>query len=104
MKPDAPAKTYEQLLNDAITASAQNNLPPTAPIVAMFASNYRPVVPPTTGGDNMTSFEIVQTLEDTCSLSTQDVALTMAFLGYRLYVNEYKGHEWSMVATKLISD
>lgn len=102
MKPEDTNKSYEQLLHDAINNPAGNNLPPTAPIVAMFASAFRPVVPPTNGGDNMTSFEIVQALEDTCSLSTQEVALTMVFLGYRLNVNVYKGHEWAMTATEPI--
>ncbi len=89
---------FEKRIDAAINALSENSLPATAPIVAMFASQYRPVVPPTDGGDNMTSYEIVQILEDTCELSTQDVALTMVFLGFRLNVNDLKGYEWAMTA------
>lgn len=96
MSESKTAVTYEQRINAAVNAPAEYNLPATAPIVAMFASQYRPVVPPADGGDNMTSFEIVQILDDTCALTTQDVALTMVFLGYRLNVNALKGYEWSM--------
>ena len=73
------------------------NLPATAPVVAMFAGNFMPSDPPTATGDNMTSLEIVAALEDTCQLSVTVVALVMTYLGYRLHVNEYRGHEWSMV-------
>lgn len=96
MSEEKTPKTYEQLVNDAITAPSNYGLPANAPIVAMFAAPYRPVVPPTDGGDNMTSYEIVQVLDDTCALSTQDVALTMVFLGYRLNLNNLKGYEWAM--------
>ena len=88
--------SYEEKIEAAISAPAENGLPETAPVVAMFAEAFRPVVPPTSGGDNMTSYEIVSALEDTCGLSTQEVARTMVFLGYRLNVNELKGHEWAM--------
>ena len=89
---------FEKRIYDAINAPIENGLPATAPIVAMFASQYRPVMPPTDGGGNMTSYEIVQILEDTCDLSTQDVALTMVFLGFHLNVNALKGYEWAMTA------
>lgn len=101
MNDDKTLKTYEQRINAAINTPADYDLPATAPIVAMFAEQFRPVVPPTDGGDNMTSYEIVQALDDTCALSTQDVALTMVFLGYRLNVNTLKGHEWAMTVPKL---
>lgn len=74
------------------------HLPATAPVIAMFAVNYRPLVPADESGDNMTSAEIADLLEDTCSLSLTDVAVVMAHLGYRLHVNAYRGHEWSMAA------
>lgn len=96
MSEEKTKMTYEQRINAAITMPSDYDLPVNAPIVAMFAAPYRPVVPPADGGDNMTSFEIVQVLDDTCALSTQDVALTMVFLGYRLNVNVLKGYEWSM--------
>ena len=88
--------TYEQLIETAITAPAENNLPLTAPVVAMLMEQYRPVIPPEPSTENCTSFEIVQILEDTCALSTEDVARTMVFLGYRLAINELKGLEWAM--------
>lgn len=96
MNDDKTLKTYEQRINAAINSPADYDLPATAPIVAMFAEQFRPVVPPVDGGDNMTSYEIVQILEDTCELSTLDVALTMVFLGFRLYVNDLNGYEWAM--------
>ncbi len=79
-------------------ADGTGHLPDTAPIVAMFAERYMPIVPPTESGDNMTSYEIVQLLEDTCQLTTTEVAAVMLFLGYRLHVNGYRGHEWAMRA------
>ena len=88
--------TYEERILAAIEAPADYQLPPVAPVVAMFAQDFRPVLPPAAGGDNMTSYEIVQTLEDTAGMTTQEVALVMTFLGYRLHVNDYKGHEWAM--------
>lgn len=88
--------TYEEKIEAAISAPLENGLPETAPVVAMFAEDFRPVVPPDDGGDNMTSLEIVNALEDTCGLSTQEVARVMVFLGYRLNVNNLKGHEWAM--------
>jgi len=96
MSEEKTPMTYEQRINAAINSPADYDLPATAPIVAMFAEQFRPVVPPVDGGDNMTSYEIVQALDDTCALSTKDVALTMVFLGYRLNVNTLKGHEWAM--------
>lgn len=98
MSEDKIPMTYEQRIEAAINAPSEYDLPVNAPIVAMFAAQYRPVVPPADCGDNMTSFEIVQVLDDTCALSTQDVALTMVFLGYRLNVNHLKGYEWAMTA------
>ncbi len=100
MSEEKTPMTYEQRIEAAINAPSEYDLPVNAPIVAMFAAPYRPVVPPADGGDNMTSFEIVQVLDDTCALSTQDVALTMVFLGYRLNVNPLKGYEWAMTIPK----
>lgn len=88
--------SYEELIENIISDPSSFNLPQTAAVVAMFLKDFRPVNPPVPGGDNLTSFEIVQVLEDICGLSTQDVALTMTALGYRLAVNELKGLEWSM--------
>lgn len=89
--------TYEQKIELAISAPVENGLPETAPVVAMFLENFRPA--PANGGGNcfLTSMEIVQTLEDTCSLTTNDVALTMTFLGYRLRICDGKGPEWAIL-------
>lgn len=73
-----------------------DQLPDTAPIVAMFAENYMPLNPPEASADNMTSYEIVELLEDTCRLSVNEVAVVMTFLGFRLFVNENRGYEWAM--------
>lgn len=100
MNEEKTPMSYEQRITAAINAPSDYDLPVTAPIVAMFAAPYRPVVPPTNGGDNMTSYEIVQALDDTCALSTVDVSLTMVFLGYRLNVNTLKGYEWAMTVPK----
>ena len=75
----------------------QKIFPRPAAVVAMFAGNFMPSDPPAASGDNMTSLEIVTALEDTCQLSVTDVALVMTYLGFRLHVNEYRGHEWAMV-------
>lgn len=74
------------------------DFPATAPVVAMFLLDFMPGDTTTPPGDNMTSLEIAQALEDTCQLSTTDVARVMVHLGYRLVTNEYRGHEWAMVA------
>lgn len=89
--------TYEEKVEAAITAPLDNNLPDAAPVVAMFLEHFRPAL----SGDAdcfITSMEIVQELEDTCSLTTKDVALTMTFLGYRLHLSEDKGPEWAMLS------
>lgn len=89
--------SYEEKVEAAITAPIDNGLPETAPVVAMFLEHFRPA--PVQDCDcPMTSMEIVQALEDTCSLATKDVALTMTFLGYRLRLNEGKGPEWAMLS------
>lgn len=88
--------TYEEKLEAAISAPAENGLPETAPIVAMFLEHFRPASAGDESNCYLTSMEIVQILEDTCSLSTNDVALTMTFLGYRLRIAEGKGPEWAM--------
>lgn len=77
-------------------AAGTEHLPDTAPIVAMFAENYMPLLPTGASPDNMTSYEIVERLEDACQLTVTDVALVMTYLGYRLHVNAYRGHEWAM--------
>lgn len=79
-------------------AAGTENLPETAPVVAMFLRDFMPLDPPAESGDNMTSFEIVETLEDTCQLTTREVAAVMVHLGYRLFRNAYKGFEWAMTA------
>lgn len=77
-------------------AEGTEHLPDTAPIVAMFAENFMPLLPVDASTDNMTSYEIVERLEDTCQLTVKEVALVMTYLGFRLYVNDYRGHEWAM--------
>lgn len=72
------------------------DLPATAPIVAMFATGYMPGDPNEESGENMTSFEIMQRLEDIAAVSTTDIALTMTYLGYRLHFNLYGSPEWAM--------
>ena len=90
---------YLSRVDDVIRRKGDaENLPATAPVVAMFAGNFMPSDPSAASGDNMTSLEIVAALEDTCQLSVTDVALVMTYLGFRLHVNEYRGHEWSMTA------
>ncbi len=88
--------TYEQRIAAVISDPASLNLPPVAPIIAMFASQFRPMLPPANSNENLTSYEIIQALEDTCSLTTQEVAVTMVYLGYRLNINSYRGYEWAM--------
>lgn len=73
-----------------------SDFPATAPVVAMFLTDFMPADASSPSGDNMTSYEIAQALEDTCQLSTTEVARVMVHLGYRLVANEYKGHEWAM--------
>ncbi len=87
---------YLEKIEKVISGKADANLPDVAPIIAMFAERFMPIVPPRASGNNMTSFEIVQHLEDTCSLTTKEVAVVMSYLGFRLFVNDYKGHEWAM--------
>ncbi len=66
--------------------------------IAMFLQNYRPLLPPAESGDNMTSLEIADALEDICSIETTQVAYVMTKLGYRLHSNAYNGLEWAMMA------
>lgn len=74
------------------------DFPVMAPVVAMFLEQFSPEEQATPSGDNMTSFEIAQALEDTCQVSTTDIARVMVYLGYRLTVNSLRGHEWQMTA------
>ncbi len=64
--------------------------------IAMFLADFRPMTPPAASGDNMTSQEICDALEDICQCSTNQVARAMTALGYRLHINEYQGYEWAM--------
>lgn len=73
------------------------HLPALAPVLAMFLEEFRPGDPTAENGDNMTSLDIVYSLEDTCNLTVNDVTQVMLFMGYRLHVGEYRGHEWAMV-------
>ncbi len=91
---------YLEKIEKVVNGKAEANLPDVAPIIAMFAEPFMPLVPAAASGDNMTSFEIVQHLEDTCALTTKEVAIVMSFLGFRLHVNDYKGHEWAMSSYK----
>lgn len=89
--------TYGEKIEVAISALIDNGLPETAPVVAAFLEHFRPATTQDGADCFMTSMEIVQVLEDTCSLTTKDVALTMTFLGYRLRLGEGKGPEWAMM-------
>ncbi len=89
---------YNQRIDKAINGTAEIALPETAPIIAMFAANYEPLDEPRVCPDNMSSIDIVRELEDVCSLTTKEVAVVMAYLGFRLYCHEYRGHEWAMAA------
>lgn len=89
--------SYGKKIELAISAPVENGLPETAPVVAAFLDYFFPAKTPDEANCFMTSMEIVQVLEDTCSLTTKDVALTMTFLGYRLRLGEGKGPEWAMM-------
>lgn len=93
--------SYEEKIEIAISAPIENNLPDTAPVVAMFLEHFRPAPSGKSGDCFLNSMEIVQALEDTCSLTTKDVALTMTFLGYRLRINDGEGPEWAMLNATL---
>ncbi len=90
---------YLKKVEEVITRTGDaSGMGETAPVVAMFLAGFEPVLPPAASPDNMTSLEIAQALEDTCSLTTSDVAAVMVRLGYRLNVNDYRGLEWAMRA------
>ena len=71
-------------------------MPATAPIVAMFLRNYRPILPPEHWPGNMTSIDIARILEDTCHMSTTDIALVMLKLGYELYHEACEDPIWAI--------
>lgn len=77
-------------------ADVPESLPVTAPIVAMFARDYEPAEIDDPEAEGWTSMEISGVLEDICALTTTDVAVTMAYLGFRLRVNPQGGHEWAL--------
>lgn len=96
---------YLERVEKVITrASGTEDLPPQAAIVAMFLEPFRPILPPDNSPDNMTSHEIVERLEDTCHLTTTDVAAVMVYLGYRLNENTYQGFEWAMKHVDPVDD
>lgn len=92
--------TYVTRLEQIIHGTySEAEMPPMAPVVAMFLERYRPADPytqPEYPNDNMTSYEIAELLEDTAAIPVSDIALVMTTLGYRLHRNEYKGYEWAM--------
>ncbi len=88
---------YLELIDGVINrAPGTEKLPRKAAIVAMFAEAYHPILPPSGSGDNMTSHEIVERLEDICELTTTEVAEVMLFLGFRLHTSDIRGIEWAM--------
>lgn len=70
-----------------------------AAVLAMFLADFAPGDPDEHCGDNMTSREIVDALEDTTELTVTEVSDAMTFLGYKLHRNEYRCHEWAMRST-----
>lgn len=67
-----------------------------APAIALFLQDYRPLVPAAESPDNLTSFEIAELLEDTCKPTVEQVSVIMVTLGYRLHINKNGSPEWSM--------
>ncbi len=78
------------------------NLPKTARIIALLLRDWEP-------GDrtkfnpreDMTSQEIVCALEDMATLTVNDIAETMSWLGFEMTPTREKGHVWSMRFTGL---
>ena len=87
---------YEETIEKIITDPAAMGLPHNAPVIAMYLSSWRPMIPPAQGSDNMTSLSIAGEFEDICPVSTQDVSAVMLKLGYRLECGGFMGIRWSM--------
>lgn len=100
MKNEMTNEEYTEKLSKIVDGidSAEMERPQTAPIIAMFLDKYRPHIGPERSALNMTSTEIVNALDDICQCTTTDVAVVMAYMGYKLVVNEYRGMEWAMQA------
>lgn len=75
---------FQESIVKAVTVPENYDLPKTAPIIAMWASRYRPVFPPKSGMDNVTSRDIADALADTATVTIDDVTEVMKFLGCHL--------------------
>lgn len=91
--------TYKEKIAAAINEPEKHNLPELAPIVAMFLKDFTPLLPPEHSSENRDSDDIVRALEQICSLSVNDVAKVMTWLGYRLSPDEYGQLLWAMTFT-----
>lgn len=72
------------------------NWPVESSLVAMYMARYRPSATGTPGF-NMTSSEIAEQMSEICTVSTNDVARVMYYLGFPLLFNVYGSPEWGMV-------
>lgn len=88
--------TYEEKINSILTDGTPSGLPSSAPLLAMFLKNWRPVVPPVGSFENMTSAEIAMNFDDICPISTKEVSAVMLYLGYQLHGESISGLRWSM--------
>lgn len=88
--------TYEEKINNILTDGTTSGLPSSAPLLAMFLKNWRPVVPPVGSLENMTSAEIAMNFDDICPISTKEVSAVMLYLGYQLHGEGISGLRWSM--------
>ncbi|WP_289763998.1 hypothetical protein [uncultured Duncaniella sp.] len=91
--------TYEEKITAAINEPEKHNLPDLTPVVAMFLKEFTPILPPVNSPQNRDSAEIATALEQICSLSLNDIAKVMTWLGYRLCPDDYGQLLWAMKFT-----
>lgn len=88
--------TYEEKIHAILTDCPGQGLPSSAPLLAMFLKDWRPVTPPVNSIENMTSAEIAMNFDDICPVSTKEVSAVMLYLGYQLHCGGMTGLRWSM--------
>lgn len=98
----AEGMTYLEKIDHIVNHNSELELPMFAPVIAMVLKHYRPVNPARDSEDCLTSEEICEAVAPLVTVTCDDVAAVMLWLGYSVaYVNlslvtwsmEYVGEE-----------
>ncbi|MCM1356518.1 MAG: hypothetical protein NC212_08960 [Staphylococcus sp.] len=86
--------TYEEKIEAVINDPATHGLSPMAPVLAMYLKNFRPLDPPVHNEENRTSEDIMTSLESIGTFTINEIAATMAWLGYRLTTDQSESYNY----------